>query len=273
MRFAIISDIHFGSEELLKGFGIKLKKRTLPLLNEFISNINQDTKVRFIMQLGDLITADNPNQDKKNLSLILSCFNRLNAPVYHAFGNHDDFHLFEEGLKNISGYKKLYYSFDIKDYHCIVLFSKVVKRSKINISKEQIEWLKEELNETNKKTLVFVHHSLADEDLKNHTWFKNRLNFCLIQNREEVRNIIEGSGKVIAVFTSHLHWNRPNIHNSIPYFTLQSMVEDIDRKGLLSNSYTIIDINEKLIKVDIRGNEHKKFSYSYDSNKWYSLDN
>lgn len=277
MRFAIISDIHLGREELLKGFGIELKKPILPLLKEFIENINQDSEVKFIVQLGDLITADNLNQDKKNLSLILDLLNKSNVPVYHVSGNHDFWHL-EQELKGITSYDELHYSFDMEDFHCVALFSEPVRKigggvSHIRINQEQVGWLKKDLKKTNKKTIVFVHHSLAEENLKYHFWFENRPNVCLIQNREEVRNIIEDSGKVVAVFMGHLHWNRPNNHNSIPYFTLQSMVQDIDRKGFPSNSYTIIDIDKKSINVNIKGNVPKKFGYSYDSNKWCALDN
>ncbi len=142
-----------------------------------------------------------------------------------------------------------------------MLFSKKISGEGHVITDEQIKWLKEELKKTDKDCIVFVHAGLADQDLTGNPWFEGRPEFCLIKNRDEIRNILENSGKVKAVFNSHLHWDKKHTHNSIPYFTLQSLVENEDDKGVPSQAYSIINIEGKKISVEIKGNYPKKFTH------------
>jgi hypothetical protein len=49
------------------------------------------------------------------------------------------------------------------------------------------------------------------------------------------------------------------MHNSIPYFTFQSLVENEDNKGVASEAYAIIDIVKDKVDVEIRGKYPKTF--------------
>jgi predicted phosphodiesterase len=259
MRFAVISDIHMGPEKFYKGVKLSLTDHALSCVKKFVDEINQDPKIKFVVQLGDVIDSTDLEYDKENYNLVLNLLKKLNCPVYHVVGNHDLQHLSEQGLKEIINYKELYYSFDVEDFHCIILFSKTIEKTDIKIDEEQINWLKQDLEKTNKKTLIFVHYSLSDQDLTGHSLFEGFPEVCLIQNREEIRSILTESKKVIAVFIGHLHWNRIDKHNSIPYFTLQSLVENLNNEGMPSNSYAIIDLTKDSIKVDIKGNDPQVF--------------
>jgi len=259
MRFAIISDIHMGPERFYKGVKLKLTDLAMGYTNEFIDKINQDSKVKFVVQLGDAIDSSDRECDKKNYALITSLLKKLHCPVYHVMGNHEFQYILHQELKALTGYKELYYSFDIEEIHGIVLFSEAVQQIDIRISQEQIDWLKKDLEKTSKKTIVFVHYSLADQDLEGNVWFQGFPDVCLIKNRKDVRNILAESGKVIAVFMGHLHWNKMDMHGPIPFFTIQSLVENMNLSGLPSNSYAIVALTEESIKVDIKGNHPKIF--------------
>ncbi len=105
-----------------------------------------------------------------------------------------------------------------------------------------------------------MHHGLAEQNLKGNPWFEDRPDSCLIKNREEVRSILENSNKVVVVFNSHLHWDKMNLHKSIPYFTLQSLTENEDDKGLPSRAFHIVDLDKGKINVEVRGNYPKFFT-------------
>ncbi len=252
MKFVIISDIHIGKEKEHKGVIRKMSRHSLPFLDEFITRINNEIKPPFVINLGDVINDITHDIDVDNLKIAFDSFKKLNCPIYNLVGNHEQKTISVEELEILFNHKPLYYSFDQGDYHFIALFS---ERKELLIDDSQKNWLSEDLNNTSKKTLIFVHHSLADQDLTGNFWFEGLPEGCLIKNRKEIRKIIENSKKVIAVFNGHLHWNKMDVHNGIPYFTIQSLVENFKNEDIPSNSYAIIELSDDLIKVDIQGSD------------------
>ncbi|MCX6762984.1 MAG: metallophosphoesterase [Candidatus Moranbacteria bacterium] len=260
MKFAIITDIHLGPEEYHKGILRKVNKNVKTFLGDFIKEMNKNVKPELVIALGDLIQDENPVSDKDNLNYIIESLKGLNCPVYYVAGNHDLKNISEDDLAKLFKQKSLYYSFDSGHFHFIVLFSKRFDdKIRFYISDKQKKWLQKDLDGTEKQCLVFVHYGLADQDLTENPFFEGKPEKCLVMNRKEIRSILSKSKKVIAAFDSHLHWNRMYKHNSIPYFTIQSLVENEDDKGLPSQAYAVVDIEDKKISVEIKGNYPKKF--------------
>lgn len=261
MRFAILTDIHLGPEGYFKGVLRKINKDVKIYLDDFIEKMNYSERPEFVVVLGDLIQDDNEENDRNNIIYVVESLKKLKCPVYYVAGNHDLINLSEYELANLFKLNSLYYSFDFGDFHFIVLFSKAVKEKDILINDKQKVWLKEDLNKTNKKCIIFVHHGLADQGLEGNPWFEGKSEFCFVKNREEIRSILDLSHKVLAVFNGHLHWDKQDIHNSIPYFTIQSLTENEKDKGIASEAYAIVNINNK-VEVEIKGNYPKSFSHS-----------
>jgi hypothetical protein len=109
--------------------------------------------------------------------------------------------------------------------------------------------------------VVFLHHGLADQDLTGNPWFEGRPEYCLVENRKEIRDILSESKKVIAVFNSHLHWDRQDFHDGIPYFTIQSLVENENDLGLASETHAVVNIVGDKVDVEVKGNYAKSFSH------------
>ena len=86
---------------------------------------------------------------------------------------------------------------------------------------------------------------------------------ALVANRSEIRDIFEKSGKVLAVFNGHVHWNRMDIHNGIPYFNITSIVENFKNDDTPSESFAVVDLHHESITVDIRGNDSAHFQHSF----------
>lgn len=251
-----------GPEGFFNGVHRKITKDVKQFLDKFIDEINNEIRPEFVVVLGDIIEDDNPENDKANIAFFTKLFKKLNCRAYFVVGNHDLKNVSEDELTLLFGQEKLFYSYDNDDYHFIVLFSKVVERGNISILDEQIEWLKNDLEQTDKKCVVFVHHGLSEQDLKGNPWFEDSPEHCLVKNRKEIRNILEKSDKVLAVFNSHLHWDKMDLHNSIPYFTLQSLVENEDDRGLPSQAFHVVDLDKNKISVKVRGNYPKSFTYN-----------
>lgn len=262
MKFAIITDIHLGPEEYHKGILRKANKEAKKFLGNFVKEMNENANPELVIVLGDLIQDEDPISDRDNLNYVVESMKGLDCPVQYAAGNHDLKNISEDDLAKLLHQERLYHSFDLGRFHFIVLFSKRFDdKIRFHIPDEQKTWLQKDLEETRKQCLVFVHYGLADQDLTGNPWFEGKPEKCLIMNRKEIRSILSKSKKVIAVFDSHLHWNRMHVHNSIPYFTIQSLVENEDDKGVPSQAYSIVYIEDKKISVEIKGNYPKKFSH------------
>lgn len=259
MKFAILTDIHIGQEAYYKGVLRRINKDVKIFLNNFIDEINKEVKPTFVIILGDLIVDESKEKDIEHISYIVKAMKKIECPVYYVAGNHDLKNISEEELTKLLNQKRIYYSFDSGSFHFTVLFSRVAEDRTIWIPDEQITWLKQDLDKTDKKTIIFVHHGLADQDLTGNPWFEGRPENCLIANRKEIRNIFSASNKVMAVFNSHLHWDKQDIHDGIPYFTIQSLTENEDDKGIASETHAIVNIEDNEINVDIKGNYSKKF--------------
>ncbi len=120
--------------------------------------------------------------------------------------------------------EKSYYSFDRSGFHFVVLDAcfrsdgqaygrKNSKWNDANIPAAEMEWLSDDLQRTDRKTIVFVHQRLdvsTDHGIK---------------NAADVRKILEASGRVLAVFQGHSHQNDSKEIARIHYTTLRAMVE------------------------------------------------
>jgi len=259
MKFAILTDIHLGPEGHYKCVIKIMNKDVKIFLDDFIDEMNRNINPEFVVVLGDLVEDDNEVNDKNNIDYIVKLLKKLECHVYYVAGNHDLENISEVELADLFHQKKLYYSFDSGSFHFIVLFSRVSDDRTIWIPTEQKEWLKKDLDKTDKKSVIFVHHGLADQNLTGNPWFEGRPENCLIANRKEIRNIFSTSEKVIAVFNSHLHWDKQDIHDNIPYFTIQSLTENEDDKGIASETHAVVNIEDNRVNVEIKGNYSKRF--------------
>lgn len=156
--YSIFISGHFhGSSNNTSGFPAKT-------LLENLDRINNE-EVEFIVSLGDLF-LDSRN-DISNYET--SFFSKLKHPLYNVVGNHDVSG--NEYFKNysISPDRKLYFAFKFKNEKYIFLDTEVNDGS---IKDEQLEFLKQELDETSvvKRIFIFSHRLPWAED---HPLFKN----------------------------------------------------------------------------------------------------
>lgn len=127
------------------------------------------------------------------------------------------------------GMNNRYYSFDKGDFHFVILDpnniydgEKYIPYENGNyfgygekvsyVDPEQVEWLKKDLQATDKRCIIFSHQSFE----------------CSSQNREEIRKIFEdenlraGYKKVAVAFSGHDHTNYMKEINGIAYIQINS---------------------------------------------------
>jgi 3',5'-cyclic AMP phosphodiesterase CpdA len=275
MKFAIINDIHNGppNSGFINGIQRKLTYKAEGLVKAFGEEMNAHEHPEFVIILGDFIEDVNDRTtDIEYFKKTADLLSHFEMPAYPLIGNHDIRTLSDNDIKKILNYERLHYSFDKDNYHFICLSFEMTGNHtsdlsdiRAKVSKEQQEWLKHDLSNTTKDTIVFIHYGLAEDDMKGNFWFESGKNNALLDNRDEVKEILETSGKVKAVISGHQHWNRMKVENGIPYFIVTSLVENFNNDGIAAEAHTIVMLDNEKIIIKVKGNDPAEFSFEFKS--------
>ncbi|MHC4547502.1 MAG: LamG-like jellyroll fold domain-containing protein [Planctomycetota bacterium] len=169
----------------------------------------------FVLTVGDAVQGYTTTKPwLEQMKEYKEIMNRLRRPWYPVAGNHDVY----GGRGNPGGNEKLYrehfaplyYSFDYKWAHFVVLYSdeKLGRGPGAqNMSSEQIAWLKNDLAQTRaKQVYVFLHQP---------RWNYRGTNW------PDVHEVLAGDGRVQAVVAGHLHVYRDDgVRDGVHYYTL-----------------------------------------------------
>lgn len=266
MTFAIVTDIHIGNYRPEKGIYRKVTPLAPKLLKQFVQKMNTEFRPDFVVQGGDLIEDTNKSVDIRNIKKGLAILTKLRCSVYHLVGNHELRCLTVANLKKLFHYKKLYYSLDKKNFRFIFLFTEQpYPGKKIFIDLKQLIWLKKKV-QTKKKVVIFSHHSLIPVNTKNNFWFEGRPEVTYINNYQDFQKILSSHKNIRLAFNGHLHWNKKQVFNEVPFITVQSLVENTSGniEGPPSNSYALVTMKDDFVFVKIVGKEGKEFSCTVD---------
>ena len=256
IKFALVADSHLGPEKEYEGQIRKLSRNSLNYLSELNSEIEKVVRPHFVVQLGDLIEdSASHEEDRDNYLSGLKHFNSLSMPTLSVIGNHDQVNINQEQLARLNGAGSLYYSRDIAGVHCVVLFTSTLEHTDNHISAVQREWLRDDLERTNNPALVFLHHPVDEQDLSGNVWFEKYPDYCFVEERADVRNILAASGKVKAVFNGHVHRNNLSTIDGIHYITVQSLVEKVGEPDICSRAYAVAELDGKRLSVKVHGRD------------------
>ncbi len=229
MRIGLITDLHYGDntnypkiggEEYINSFGEYIKTHS----EEIASRLkNYD----LIVNLGDLFADKNADLDRQTYKEALNFLKSIGKPIINVIGNHELHNLDRSELAQLIERQMTYYSLDFGGLHHVVLDAKRETRpDPYFITEEQLAWLSNDLATTPLKSLVYVHHPLDDQNLDNNYYFRDKEDEALVKNRRDVRAILERSGKVLAVFSGHLHFYNAVEINNVKYITVPSLTEN-----------------------------------------------
>ena len=191
----------------------------------------------------------------------------VSRPVYHVAGNHDSINLSDADLLRVWGRTgRLYYSFDHGGVHFVILATHETQNVDVRIDDEQLAWLERDLASAARPTIVLMHHTASEQDLAHNRWFYRAPHLCKVVERRRLRRILEASGKVVAVFNGHLHWNHFDLCGGIPYITVQSLIENLDddAPGRPAAAHAVCRLSEKRLIVEIGGNDPARYQVELD---------
>jgi hypothetical protein len=243
LRIGLITDCHYADRDRA---GTRFYRETLDKMPEAIDNFNS-LGLDMAIELGDLIDeAPDAAGEIAHLKKIEAIYSQFKGDRHYVLGNHCVWTLTKEEFLDNCGMEKAHYSFDKGDFHFVVLDA-CFRQDGIAYARknfvwhntflpaEQLEWLRGDLGATTKQTIVFAHQRLDfnPTDMPTSNWQMT------VKNAPEVRKILEGSGRVLAVFQGHSHQNDHREVGGIHYCVLRAMVEG---SGAEQNGYSIANL-------------------------------
>jgi 3',5'-cyclic AMP phosphodiesterase CpdA len=264
MRFALITDVHFGPRAFHEGKLRKLTDRAGELCQRFVERMNTQERPDLVVNLGDVIEDESRARDLANYGQFVEILSGLEARVAHVAGNHDQVNLSAQDLGELWGHAgELHYSFDCGGFHFLVLRTHEVKDTAVYLPAEQLTFAERDLAGTSLPTLVLMHHPASEQRLEGNRWFERAPHLCRVVERGALRRVLEASGKVLAVFNGHVHWNHLDVIAGIPYVTVQSLIENLDddAPGRPAAAFAVCDIDERRLLVSVHGEETARYQF------------
>jgi 3',5'-cyclic-AMP phosphodiesterase len=262
MRFALISDEHFGPTAYFQGRLRKLTAQAGELCERFVQRMNDDVKPDLVVNLGDVIEDESRPKDLQHYGQFIDILSKLECPVLHVAGNHDQVNLSDRDLCDLWQHDgPLFYGRDLSGVHFSVLRTIEVTDTAIHLPEEQIEWLRADLAQTALPSVVLMHHPASEMRLDGNRWFEKRPHVCRVAERRALQRVVSEAPRVVAVFNGHVHWNHFDVISGVPYITVQSLVENLDddAPGRAAAAHAVADLDDKRLVVRVAGAEPVRY--------------
>src|SRR5262245_35159253 len=146
MRFALVSDVHFGPNAYHEGKLRKLTHRAPELLAGVVEELNREAHPELLINLGDSIEDKGRDADLQEYGRFVSVLSGAQAKLLHVAGNHDQVNLSDDDLRALWRHDgELHYSRDFGGVHFAVLRTVEQKDVAIHLPEEQLGWLAADL--------------------------------------------------------------------------------------------------------------------------------
>lgn len=240
-RFGFVTDVHYcvaPVRTIPHEDSVRVYRDSLAKLRQATDLFNV-SDLDFAIELGDFKDCNDDGDRDDTLQYLKTVeaeFARFNGPRYHVAGNHDfDKISHADFVSNIVNHGeangKLYYSFIAGGVKYIVLDAcynnaqgEHYSMGKLNwqvaiVPDMELEWLKKELASGKEPVIVFTHQLL-------NYWNVNPIpDPFIIRNAKTIVEMLEASGRVLAVISGHYHKGFYSECNGIHYVVNQGMVE------------------------------------------------
>ena len=242
LRFGVVTDLHYAD---IDAAGTRSYRESDDKLAECVQVLNAKGAA-FLVELGDFKDQDRaPDEARtlKYLETIESVFAGFKGPRYHVLGNHDTDSLSKAQFLAAAPNTGIVpnatrYAFVSGGVRFVVLDANHkadgsdydhgnFNWTDSNIDAPQVAWLAKTLGASAEPVIVLVHQQL------------DGTGDYYVKNAAEVREVLEKSGKVIAVLQGHRHEGGFSTINGIPYFTFKGLIEGA---GPWNSAYSIVDV-------------------------------
>ncbi len=216
-----------------------------------------------IVDLGDRVNSVAAGQDAVRERYVRRRLEEAGVLVHHVLGNTDLERLPKhEALAAVQkGWPAE--TVDLDEVRLVLLdtLDPPVEEVGGSIGAAQLEWLRAAISERSAPSLVFGHHPFDEPVLDGHHYFTGRPSRAAVQNRAEVRAVLERAPAAAAVFSGHLHRTSAAAISGIPYVTVGSLVDTAYTDGEPAGAYAIVTVGADAVEVHVAGRAPAEFRF------------
>ena len=242
LRLALVTDIHHGAPKLTKRSDL-----ALPLLHQFIDFANE-WGADMVVDLGDRISDKDNHTDRELTADVAGAFQRVGVPRRHIVGNHDQEFMSRAEGEELLGTSLASESVDVNGYHLVFWQAGVQydRHQGFTLLEGDIDWLEQDLAATDMPTIVFTHVPLDGALMTGNYYFEANQHCAQYDETPEIRRVLREAGKVVLCVAGHVHWNKANTVDGIPYISLQSLTESFTTDSEPTGAWSTIEIGEDI---------------------------
>lgn len=242
LKLVVVTDIHNGRNSLTKR-----GTQALELMGEVARLVDQE-RPDLLIDLGDRITDTDPATDLASLASLAERFRAFPVPARHLLGNHDVVNLTEQDNVEQLGHEMHSTSIDINGWHLVFWQANVdiQLHSPLELTQEDLKWLREDLAATTLPAVVFTHVPLDGASMTGNYYFEASPQLAGYTNVGQAQQIISEAGNVAACIAGHVHWNNISRICGIPYLSLQSLTESFTTQGQATGGASLIELSHDL---------------------------
>ena len=232
MKIGIFTDSHYSSQEITCGkrYNSKSLLKTRQAYSHF-----QAEQCELVIFLGDLIDKEDSHiKEIENLKEIARVINDSNIPTVCLMGNHDAFAFTVDEFYKILGDCHMPTNKHIEGKNLLFIDACYFKNGN-HYGPGDTDWkdtyfpyaseMRGELESLKGEIYIFMHQNIDSSIPENHRLY----------NAKELREMIEGCGKVKTVYQGHYHPGKQSMENGVRYVTLPAMCEN-------DKAYFVIEI-------------------------------
>ena len=223
MKIGLFSDSHYSSAALT--CGCRYNNQSLRKIGEALRFFAEE-QCDLVIILGD-VTDTEPSRamEEENLRQIAQVLDQSGLDIICLMGNHDAFVFTPEDFYGIIGEQYRPHSIAREGKNLLFLDACYFKTG-VHYMPGDSDWtdtfyphidaLRCELAACDGAVYVFMHQNIDPQIREDH---------CLY-NAKQLREVLEDSGKVKAVYQGHYHWGHQLNHHGIEYVTLAAMCQN-----------------------------------------------
>lgn len=241
IKLAILGDLHYGVDDMCRP-----GSEVGGLMEKYVDILNDKIRPDAILNMGDHINNVDHDQDQKNIQYLCGLLDeRVHMPVFHVLGNHDAVFLNKAEIAQTFKSESGWHSFVYCGFKFIVLdtVDPMVGVCGGHVGKTQMEWLRKQMNEDSIPKIVLGHHPIDDQTMRDNMIFTpDDMHLNFLENKDEVREILENGNNFIVYICGHMHWFSFLNHGKGTYITTPSFTEASPETKGAPGSYLVVDI-------------------------------
>lgn len=266
LRLAIVTDIHHGAPSTAKR-----GDAALPLMAEFARFV-ADARPDAVLDLGDRISDEDPETDRRLMAEVAEAFRAVPAPVWHLCGNHDRDHLSVTENEAALGQTLDRRTVDMGGWRIVLWRADArIRRgpdhSGLVLMEEDLIWLARTVQAADRPLLVVSHVPVSGQSQAGNYYFQNNPAGATYPGAERVRAALALARVPVVCLAGHVHWNTITTVDGITHLTQQSLTESFTTQGEPAGAMGLLELSDS-VRWEVAGADPIAFAFRPTAHRW-----